>query len=100
MAAKVFEILLVQQGKFGVQIKIVRKSETQINDVFGSRVRKESETYYKWVGGEVNSELAVGGTVTLDPDDYIIRKKDFVLPDTGEIVELSYLYDKSVVEVE
>jgi hypothetical protein len=98
MAAKQFEITKITNGEFGICIKLHRGFETKINDVFGTRTKKVSETYYKWVNEGLNEALAVGNVITLDPDDYIIRKKDCPHPVTGEIIELSYLIDRVEAE--
>lgn len=91
--SRMFVIAAISEGEFGICLKFQYKNEYLNKDDFGKTTHKESETYYKWYDS-INDNVVEGMEVpSFNPDNYEIREKAFVLPDTSEIVMLKYLYD-------
>ena len=88
MASCMFEVKTIVQGAYGFQVKI-EEVTTSINDVFGER-KTYPRKFYTWVS-QVGSGIVVGSRINVDPETYDMVKEEFTIPETGEVIELTYL---------
>lgn len=90
MADQTFNVASVTAGNEGsFLIKFVTPTVTK-KGMGASNFVKKGITRYYWC----DYEFEENEEVVFDLNDYDEVKKDFVLPDTGEVIELTYIEPK------
>lgn len=90
MADMMFNVTAVTEGNDeSYLIKFTSPTVTK-KGMGQSNFVKKGRTVYYWC----DYAFEVGEEVTFDLNDYDEIKKEFTLPDTGEVIELTYIEPK------